>query len=127
MTSPRWNKHIFGCQQKGRAAAMRGEPKDSCPYKVLSPWGHTGPRNLTKQRKDAWEEGWLIGATRLEEERVALIVPGAKVEITHDSDGYKDRIGTVRSTFRNRATVDFPDGSFRSIPLYDLKIVKDEI
>ena len=60
--SPRWNKHLLGCQRKGFEAYQKGEPIDSCPYKVLNPWGHTGPKNLTKQRIWYWRHGWKNAA-----------------------------------------------------------------
>lgn len=54
----KFEKHLMGCQQKGKEAYERGENRDSCPYAVLNPWGHTGPRNLTKQRKQYWLFGY---------------------------------------------------------------------
>ena len=55
-------KHLMGCQNKGKEAFERGEGRDSCPYKVINPWGATGPRNLTKQRKQYWLYGYDTAA-----------------------------------------------------------------
>ncbi len=63
MTSPRWMKHLMGCQRKGREACERGEPKNSCPYAAASSYG-TGGKNLTRQRTGYWLFGWE-SATRV--------------------------------------------------------------
>ena len=54
---PRWAKHLLGCQRKGREAFLRGESRDSCPYQVHNEY-HSGPANLTKQRRWYWIFGW---------------------------------------------------------------------
>ena len=55
--SPRWIKHLLGCQRKGREAYLRGEPRESCPYRVENTY-HTGGKNLTRQRTWYWLYGW---------------------------------------------------------------------
>jgi hypothetical protein len=52
-----WTKHLLGCQRKGKEAFHRGEPRDSCPYKVIDPYGQ-GARNMTKLRTQYWHYGW---------------------------------------------------------------------
>lgn len=57
-----WASQLIGCQRKGKEAFERGDSRESCPYKVLNPWGHTGPRNLTKQRQQYWLYGYDTAA-----------------------------------------------------------------
>lgn len=53
---------MMGCQRKGREAFERGDSRDSCPYRVINPWGATGPKNLTRARTQYWLYGYDTAA-----------------------------------------------------------------
>lgn len=59
--SPRWCKHLLGCQRKGKEAYENGESRDSCPYVVHNTY-HTGPANLLRQRSSYWLYGWDLAS-----------------------------------------------------------------
>lgn len=69
--SKHWCKHLLGCQRKGEEAFRRGDSRDDCPYQVVNHY-HTGPANLTRQRKSYWQYGWDVARNASEIERLPL-------------------------------------------------------